>query len=630
MLTNKFIIFITLSPHKYISILMLILSSSIYAQEKIIIHSPDGKAQSEIMLADGKLSWTMNYNNKPVLLSSALGIGRFSDGLRLKEVIRSKKDTVWNPVLGERNSIRDNYNQLNIRLIKSTGDCLYCFDREIDLEVRAYNEGVAFRYNLMEILKQGADESDIVVNEMTEFTLPENTKAWFTDYAQSLYQLLPLSNWPDECERPLTLELPNGLYACLSEAALVDFARTKFVVSDKKANTIACKLFGPVENVISFSSPWRVVMAAEQPGQLLENNFIMLNLNQPSAIKDVSWIKPGKIMWDLTNSTKGSKAAIDYAVKRKMQYVHIDAGWYGFEGGDNSDATKVAADSVGYATNGNLDIEEVVKYGKERGIGVWLYVNQKHLARQLDDILPLYKKWGIKGIKFGFVQVGSQYWTTWLHQAIRKCAKYEMLVDIHDEYRPTGYSRTYPNLVSAEGILSEMTPDATHDTHLAFTRFIAGPADFTLAYYGTTGTTFAHRLSLPIVFFNPIPPLYCYDGTDKYQGEPEIELWDNLPTTWDDTKVLQGGIGKFITVARRSGSEWFIGAITNSESRSIKIPLSFLDNNATYTAYIYSDGGPEIKTATHVKVEQRAVKSNQTLSFDLKATGGVSVRIVKK
>jgi alpha-glucosidase len=124
--------------------------------------------------------------------------------------------------------------------------------------------------------------------------------------------------------------------------------------------------------------------------------------------------------------------------------------------------------------------------------------------------------------------------------------------------------------------------------------------------------------------------LYCYDGTDKYQGEPEIELWDNLPTTWDDTKVLQGGIGKFITVARRSGSEWYIGAITNSESRSIKIPLSFLDNNATYTAYIYSDGGSEIKTATHVKVEQRTVKSNQTLSFDLKATGGVSVRIVKK
>ena len=622
--------FNNLNFHKCVNILMLLISSALYAQETVIISSPDGKIQSEITLADGKLSWKMDYNNKPAILSSALGIGRFSDGLRLKEVKESKKDTIWHPVWGERSSIRDNYNQINIRLVKNTGDCLYCFDREVVLEVRAYNEGVAFRYNLMEILKQGAHQLDRVDSEITEFTLPENTKAWFTDCAQCLYQLLPLSNWPDECERPLTLELPNGLYVCLSEAELVDFARTKFVISDKKPNTIACKLYDPVENIITFSSPWRVVMAAEQPGQLLENNFIMLNLNKPCAIKDVSWIKPGKIMWDLSNSTNGSKAAIDYAVKRNMQYIHIDAGWYGFEGGDKSDATKVAADAVGYFTKGSLDIEEVVKYGKERGIGVWLYVNQKHLFRQLDDILPVFKKWGIKGIKFGFVEVGSQFWTTWLHEAVRKCAKYEFLVDIHDEYRSTGYNRTYPNLLSVEGILSEMTPDATHDTHLPFTRFIAGAADFTLAYYSTTGTTFAHRLCLPIVFFNPIPPLYCYDGPDRYQGEPEIELWDSMPTTWDDTKVLQGEIGKFITVARRTGSDWFVGTITNSESRTLKIPLSFLDNNATYTAYIYSDGGTEIKTRTHVKVEKKNVKSDQTLLFELEASGGVALKLVKK
>ena len=153
-MTNKFSIFTTLNPHKYISILMLMLSSSLYAQEKIIINSPNGNIQSEIMLADGKLSWKMNYQAKEVILPSALGIGRFSDGLRLKEVIRSSKDTIWHPVIGERNSIRDNYNQLNIRLAVSTGDCLYCFGRDVDLEVRAYNEGVAFRYNLVEILKQ--------------------------------------------------------------------------------------------------------------------------------------------------------------------------------------------------------------------------------------------------------------------------------------------------------------------------------------------------------------------------------------------------------------------------------------------------------------------------------------------
>ena len=619
-----------LNPGKYAGIIILLISAALHAQERVKVSSPDGKVRGEITLQDGTLSWKMDYNTKPVILTSSLGIGRFTKELRLKEVRESRKDSTWHPVIGERSAVRDNYNQVNIRLVKKTGECRYCFDREIDLEVRAYNEGVAFRYNLMEILIQGAHQADRVDQELTEFTMLENTKAWYTHYAQDRYQLLPLSNWPDECERPLTLELPNGLFACILEAALVDFARTKFVISENKPNTIACKLYGPVENIISFSSPWRVVMVAEAPGQLLENNFIVLNLNQPNAIKDVSWIKPGKIMWDMTNSTVGSKAAIDYAVERNMQYINIDAGWYGFEGGDKSDATKVAADTVGYDTRGSLDLKEVVNYGAVRGIGVWLYVNQKHLLRQLDDILPVFKEWGIKGIKFGFVEVGSQFWTTWLHEAVRKCAKYEILVDIHDEYRPTGYSRTYPNLISQEGILSEMTPDPTHDTQLPFTRFIAGAADFTFAYYATTVTTFAHRLCLPIVFYNPIPPFYCYDGPDKYEGEPEIELWDNMPTTWDDTKVLHGEIGKYITVARRKGNEWFVGTITNNERRTLQYPLSFLDNEVVYTAYIYSDGGSEIKTKTHVRVEKRDVKSDQTLSFDLRSGGGVALRLVKK
>ena len=607
------------------------MATSLCAQKTVKVSSPDGKTQGEITLEEGRLSWKMDYGTKPVILSSSsLGIGRFTHGLRLKKVTESKKDTIWHPVVGERSSIRDNYNQINIRLVIKTGNCKYCFDREVDLEVRAYNEGIAFRYNLLEILIQGAHQADRIVDELTEFTMPEGTKAWFTQYAQDRYQLLPLSNWPSECERPLTLELSNGLYVCLLEAELVDFARTKFVISEKKPNTIACKLYGPVENIISFSSPWRVVMVAEEPGQLLENNSIVLNLNKPNAIKDVSWIIPGKIMWDMTNSTEGSKAAIDYAVQRNMKYINIDAGWYGFEGGDGSDATKVAADTVGYKTNGSLDLDEVVKYGEARGIGVWLYVNQKHLLRQLDDILPVFKEWGIKGIKFGFVEVGSQFWTTWLHEAVRKCAKYKILVDIHDEYRPTGYSRTYPNLLSQEGILSEMTPDPTHDTHLPFTRFIAGPADFTLAYYTITGTTFAHRLCLPIVFYNPIPPFYCYDGPDRYQGEPEIKLWNKIPTTWDDTKVLNGDIGKYITVARRSGKDWFVGAITNNESRVLHIALSFLDEKVKYIAYIYSDGGSEINTVTRVQVEKKDMESSQTLSFDLKAGGGVALRIVRK
>lgn len=608
--------------YKYLTILIFLLATTLKAQEVIKVSSPDGKIEGEFIVRDGKLSWKVDYNSKPVILPSTLGVGRYADDLTIKEVTRSKKDTVWHPVWGERSSIRDNYNHVYV-LINKKND-----KNGVGLNIRAYNEGIAFQYDFIE--KWGGRESDEVREEYTEFTMPADTKAWFTECAQCLYQLLPLSNWPRQNERPLTLELGNGLYASIAEAEMVNYARTKFSLGVDKPNTIVCKQDGRVQAMLPFSVPWRLVMIAEQPAQLLENNAILLNLNEPTQIEDVSWIKPGKIMWDMTNSMKGGKEAVDFAVKRNMQYVHFDAGWYGHEWSSKSDPRGVAADTIQYINKGDLDLPGLIQYAKERGVGVWLYVNIKHLLIYLDEILPLYEKWGIKGIKFGFVEVGSQLWEGWIVEAVRKCAKHHILVDIHDEFRPTGISRTYPNLLTQEGILSEMTPDATHDTQLAFTRLIAGAADFTLAYYATKGTSFVHRLCLPIVFFNPLPPLYCYDGPNCYQGEPEIEFWDKMPTTWDDTKILNGEIGKFVTVARRTGDNWFIGSITNAEARTIKIPLSFLDKNATYKVYIYSDGGSEIKTRTHVKVENKDVKSSQTLSFDLKNSGGVALRLVKK
>ena len=607
---------------KYIVTLLIFVTTSLKAQEVLKVSSPNGKIQGEFTLQDGKLSWKVDYNSIPVILSSRLGVGRYSEDLSIKEVVTTKKDTEWHPVWGERSTIRDSYNGAYVRIEKKNDK------NGLGLNIRAYNEGIAFQYDFIE--KWGGRESDEVKEDYTEFTMPENTNAWFTECAQCLYKLLPLTNWPRQNERPLTLELPNGLYASLAEAEMINYARTKFSLSPEKSNTIIARQDGRVQAMLPFSVPWRVVMIAEKPGQLLENNSILLNLNEPTPLQDVSWIKTGKIMWDMSNSMKGGKDAVDFAVKRNMQYVHFDAGWYGHEWSSKSDPRGVAADTIQYINKGDLDLPGLIQYANERGVGVWLYVNIKHLLIYLDDILPLYESWGIKGIKFGFVEVGSQLWEGWIVEAVKKCAKHHILVDIHDEFRPTGISRTYPNLLTQEGILSEMTPDATHDTQLAFTRMLAGAADFTLAYYATTGTTFTHRLCLPIVFFNPLPPLYCYDGPNCYQGEPEIEFWDKMPTTWDDTKVLGGEIGKHITVARRNKSDWFIGSITNSESRTIKIPLSFLEKDARYTAYIYSDGGSEIKTRTHVKVERKEVKFNQTLSFDLKTSGGVALRLVKK
>ena len=184
------------------------------------------------------------------------------------------------------------------------------------------------------------------------------------------------------------------------------------------------------------TTPWRVVMVAESPGRLLENNFLILNLNEPCAIADTSWIKPGKVIREVSLTTAGGKACVDFAVKRGLQYVEYDAGWYGHEYDPNADARAVNLDPK--RSKGPLDLHEVIRYADERGIGIIVYVNHLALEKQLDELLPLYKKWGIKGIKFGFVNVGSQQWTRWLHDAIRKCAEHQFMVDVHDEYRLTG------------------------------------------------------------------------------------------------------------------------------------------------------------------------------------------------
>jgi alpha-glucosidase len=276
----------------------------------------------------------------------------------------------------------------------------------------------------------------------------------------------------------------------------------------------------------------------------------------------------------------------------------------------------------------DFNIPELTAYAATKGIGVFVYVNQRALVQQLDSILPVYKKWGIKGIKFGFVQVGNQYWTTWLHEAVKKCAQYGIMVDIHDEYRPTGFSRTYPNLLTQEGIRgNEEMPDAIHNTILPFTRFLAGPADYTICYYNTrVKNTHAHQLALSVVFYSPLQFIYWYDQPSAYQGEPEIEFFDKVKTVWDDTKIIDGKPGEYITVARRSGAEWFVGSITNTESRKITVPTDFLEKGKKYNVKMFQDDD-KIQTRTKVSVTEKNIKAGDVLRFDLKESGGVAVHI---
>ena len=465
--------------------------------------------------------------------------------------------------------------------------------------------------------------------------MPEGTKGYFTDDAQGEYHFLPLSEWNGDTERPLTLELPDGLFISLTEAENVNFCRTNFKIDDTDKNKILCSLYESVDELEPFIAPWRVIMIAESSAELIENEDIILNLNSPCEIENTSWIKPGKVMRHITLDTEGGIKLIDFAVEHNLQYIEIDSGWYGTETDYTNDATKIGKDKR-RNPKGDMDLQKIIEYGKSKGIGVFLYVNQRALKYQLDKILPVYKAWGIAGIKFGFVIVGSQYWNKWLHEAVRKCAEYELMVDIHDEYRPTGYSRTYPNLMTQEGIRgNEEMPDATHNTILPFTRCIAGPADYTYCYYYRKEfghldrhikNTPAHQLALPVIYNSPIHFLFWYDLPDDYKGEPELEFWKNIPTTWADTKVVNGAIGEYITIARKSGDEWFVGTITNNDARELEIPLAFLDKDKKYEAVIYSDN-PDVKTRTHVGVEIKNVNSESILIARMKASGGQAIHI---
>jgi alpha-glucosidase len=323
-------------------------------------------------------------------------------------------------------------------------------------------------------------------------------------------------------------------------------------------------------------------------------------------------------------------SCIDFAVKHNLQFVEFDAGWYGNEHEKTSDATTITLDPK--RSKGPFDLHEIIRYGNEKNIGVILYVNRLAMLKQLDDILPLYEKWGVKGVKYGFVGVGSQYWTVLLHDAIRKAAAHHLMVDVHDEYRPTGYERTYPNFMTCEGIRGdEESPSNEHTLKTMFTRSIAGAADNTVCYYAPRVTEkmggYASQLAKTVCIYSPWQFLYWYDTPGIIGDEPELAFFDNVPTVWDEKIVIEGEIGKYGTIARRSGNEWYIGSINGGEQHKVTISLNFLKRGKRYVATVYSDD-PNVDTRTHVKVDTITINRKSELIYNLKPNTGFAVRIV--
>jgi alpha-glucosidase len=292
-------------------------------------------------------------------------------------------------------------------------------------------------------------------------------------------------------------------------------------------------------------------------------------------------------------------------------------------------------------------MQKVIHYGESKGIGVILYVNHIALEKQLDTLLPLYASWGIKGVKFGFVHVGSQQANTWLMEAVRKAAKYHLMVDIHDEYRPTGYSRTYPNLLTQEGVRGdEESPKNDVVLRTLFTRMIAGAADQTNCYFAPRVDkmgSHASQLAKAVCIYSPLQFLFWYDrpeGALLHTGEaggttsviretPELTFFDRLPTVWDDTKVLEGYPGKYITVARRKGNDWFIGCINGQEEREFNIHLDFLQKGVPYDAVIYYDD-PARQTLTKVGISKIIVTSKSVIKRDILPKNGLAICLLPK
>ncbi len=565
-----------------------------------------GKSNFDIKLDNHQSEWALAISDKPE--------GDWMDGLVLKSSSRTSKDTIWEPVYGENSKVRNRYNQLTLNFEQRVSS-----NYKMEIQIRVFNAGIAFRYYFPE------NPTGIyyrVIEENTEFSFPENTTAWYEPWAQGPYEKRDLNGWDSPSARPLTLELENNLYVTLAEAAMLDYVRTRFTSSKDEKNTLVTSMYQPLDKITYFGTPWRVVIIGEEPGDLIENSNILLNLNEPNKIENTSWIKPGKIVREMDLSEQGGKAWIDFAAEHNLQYILYDWKWYGPAFTFDSDARTVDID---------LDLKEVIRYGKEKGVGVWVYVNQQALLKQDTKIFPLYKEWGLVGVKYGFVQVGSHRWTTWLHESIARAAENELMVNIHDEFRLTGEERTWPNIMTVEGIRgNEEMPDATHNTVVPFTRGIAGMGDYTISYYDSRiKTSHAHQLALAVIMYSPLQTIFWYDKASSYNNEPEIEFFEEVPTAWDQSEVLNGEIGKYISVARRSGDEWFVGTITNNEVRTIDLNFDFLKEGKEYLATVYKDDDT-VNTRTQVGLEDISVKKGSELKLNLKASGGGAIWIREK
>lgn len=600
--------------NKYLLFLMVLLQAIVgLAQTKIAMVSPSENLKAELEIGGSNVSIGLYLGGEKLLVARTLQLELDKNIIqgtwRLKKQTTEEVRMDWRPLYGELNYIKDYYNRLTLQLVSSENA------KEMTVDVRLYDEGLAFRY--------GFDKLDFwnrtLIKENTEFLFAADCTTWVTDRAQSAFYETRLSELKGSLDRPLVAKLATDKYLAIGEAALVDYSRMKLRKSENGLG-LQSDLSGKVDlDLANYESPWRYVMVGNNPGELVQHNYFVLNLNEPNQLERTEWIKPGNVIREVTLTTQGGMACIDFAAANGVAYVEYDAGWYGNEYDEKSDATTVTVDPK--RSKGELDLQKVIDYGKEKGVGIILYVNMKALRKQLDEILPLYKKWGVKGVKFGFVDVGDQYATSWLHHAVRKAAKYELMVDIHDEYRPTGYSRTYPNLLTQEGIRGdEESPSLQQTVYTFFSRMICGAGDYTNCFFAERVTSKkmggrAAQLAKKVAIYSPWQFIYWYDrpyaslpkmggaGLSKsvMKVEDVMDFYCSIPTVWDETRFLEGEMGDYVVVARRSADKWYVSVLNAGEEKEIDIDLTVLVDVTRYRGNFYYQSSERSKDKVAVK-----------------------------
>lgn len=638
-----------------LSVIAVLISISAAAQD-FTVKSP--RSNIVVTISNKEiLSYSVKLNDRDIITPSKLGFElkdepAMAGNFEILENSVTGIDESWIPaVKSKHSSVKNNCNELRLLLREKSNPM-----RKMELFVRAYNDGAAFRYHLLRAAKVGDRQ---IVKELTTFCVPGDPKAWVVDYKgyassnEAEFFEHPLSTLTEKsiAGMPMLMDYGNNCWVAVTEAKIDNYAAF-YIGTNGNTNQLTTKLVPvpgePEAGVkVRFNdevyTPWRVLMIGENPGILIESEIIQ-NLNDPCAIADPSWIKPGKSAWDHWWSGEVKmempviRQYIDLASEMGWPYMLVDWQWYGKFNTPEADITKWAP---------QIDIPEIIRYAASKNVKiiVWLYSSDVNRNSAYKDAFPLYRKWGIAGIKIDFMDRDDQQMVNWYHDIIKCAAENHLMVDFHGAYKPDGIIRTWPNMITREGVMGneyykfsdKMSPE--HNVKLAFTRMLAGQMDYTPgAFLNVTRekyknqtpalvwNTRAAELSKFVIYESPLT-VVC-DHPDNILNQPGSDFLKIVPTVWDDIKFLGGYPGDYVAIAKRSGDNWFLGVMNNSTGKTVEIKADFL-TGGNYEAEVWADGKNADKTPVEIKKSVIKVKQGDVIKVSMAKNGGFAAMIRK-